>query len=97
MALTDVAIRNAKPGSKPLKLADGGGLHLLGTPTGGKLWRLKYRIDGKEKQLAIGAYASAPAPRSAARNTPFIHIDGCSPFVSAWDVPEGGFAPVKTG
>lgn len=56
MALTDVAIRNAKAAAKPVKLADGGGLHLLITPAGGKLWRLKYRIDGKEKQLAIGAY-----------------------------------------
>lgn len=56
MALTDIAIRNAKPGEKAVKLADGGGLHLLVSPSGGKLWRLKYRIDGKEKQLAIGAY-----------------------------------------
>lgn len=56
MALTDVAIRNAKPGSKPIKLADGAGMFLLVTPAGGKLWRLKYRIDGKEKLLAIGAY-----------------------------------------
>lgn len=56
MALTDVGIRNAKPGPKPVKLADGGGLHLLVSPSGGKLWRLKYRLDGKEKQLAIGAY-----------------------------------------
>lgn len=56
MALTDVAIRNAKPGPKPIKLADGAGMFLLLTPAGGKLWRLKYRIDGKEKLLAIGAY-----------------------------------------
>lgn len=56
MALTDVAIRNAKPGLKPVKLSDGGGMHLLVTPAGGKLWRLKYRIDGREKLLAIGAY-----------------------------------------
>jgi len=56
MALTDVAIRKAKPGPKPVKLADGGGMHLLITPAGGKLWRLKYRIDGREKLLAIGAY-----------------------------------------
>ena len=56
MPLTDVAIRNAKPRSKPWKMADGGGLHLLITPAGGKLWRLKYRLAGKEKQLAIGAY-----------------------------------------
>lgn len=56
MALTDVAIRNAKPGAKAIKLADGGGMFLLITPAGGKLWRLKFRIDGREKLLAIGAY-----------------------------------------
>ncbi|MDT8280627.1 MAG: tyrosine-type recombinase/integrase [Erythrobacter sp.] len=56
MALTDVAIRNAKPAAKAIKLADGGGMFLLVTPAGGKLWRLKFRIDGREKLLAIGAY-----------------------------------------
>lgn len=56
MALTDAAIRNAKPGAKAIKLADGGGMFLLITPAGGKLWRLKYRVDGREKLLAIGAY-----------------------------------------
>ena len=56
MALTDIAIRNAKPGVKATKLADAGGMFLLVTPAGGKLWRLKYRIDGREKLLAIGAY-----------------------------------------
>jgi integrase len=70
--LSDVAIRNAKPGPKPIKLADGGGLHLLVTPAGGKHWRLKYRVDGKEKQLAIGSYpeitlAEARKRRDAAR------------------------------
>lgn len=56
MALTDTAIRNAKPAGKAIKLADGAGMFLLITPAGGKLWRLKYRIDGREKLLAIGAY-----------------------------------------
>jgi hypothetical protein len=56
MALTDVAIRNAKPDAKAYKLTDGAGMFLLVTPAGGKLWRLKYRIDGKEKLLALGAY-----------------------------------------
>lgn len=37
-------------------MADGGGLFLYVTPAGGKLWRLKYRMDGREKLLAIGAY-----------------------------------------
>lgn len=56
MPLTDVQIRNAKPQEKPYKLADGGGLHLYIAPAGGKLWRLKYRIHGKEKLLSIGGY-----------------------------------------
>jgi hypothetical protein len=41
MALTDVAIRKAKPGAKAIKLADNSGMFLLVTPAGGKLWRLK--------------------------------------------------------
>ena len=56
MALTDTTIRNAKPGEKPLKLFDGGGLFLLIAPTGGKLWRLKYRFGAKEKLFSLGVY-----------------------------------------
>jgi hypothetical protein len=56
MPLTDVAIRNAKPRDKPYKVGDTLGLFLLVQPSGGKLWRVKYRIDGKEKKLAIGIY-----------------------------------------
>jgi len=56
MALTDVAIRKAKPVEKPSRMFDGGGLYLEIAPSGGKLWRLKYRYGGKEKRLAIGTY-----------------------------------------
>lgn len=56
MALTDTAIRNAKAKEKPYKLGDSGGLFLLVQQSGGRLWRLKYRIDGKEKKLALGTY-----------------------------------------
>lgn len=56
MALTDVAIRQAKPGPKATKLSDEKGMFLLVTPAGGKLWRFKYRFEGKEKLLAMGAY-----------------------------------------
>jgi len=56
MALTDVAIKNAKPRVKPYKMGDAGGLFLLVQPSGGKLWRLKYRVDGREKKLGIGTY-----------------------------------------
>ncbi len=69
MALSDVAIRNAKPAQKPYKLADAGGLYLQVTPSGGKLWRLKYRHLGKEKVLSYGhipAWALARLARSVA-------------------------------
>lgn len=56
MPLNDIAIRAAKPGPKPIKLSDEKGLFLLVTPTGGKLWPMKYRIAGKEKKLALGRY-----------------------------------------
>ncbi|MEM7665855.1 MAG: integrase arm-type DNA-binding domain-containing protein [Pseudomonadota bacterium] len=56
MALTDTAIRNAKPGEKPKKMFDERGLFLLVQPSGGKLWRLKYRYLGKEKKLSLGRY-----------------------------------------
>ncbi len=56
MALTDTSIRNAKPGPKPRKLFDERGLFLLVQPSGGKLWRLKYRYLGKEKKLSLGTY-----------------------------------------
>ncbi|MDH7639492.1 tyrosine-type recombinase/integrase [Sphingomonas oryzagri] len=56
MALTDVAVRSAKPREKEYKLADSAGLYLLVTPSGGKLWRLKYRMHGMERKLAIGRY-----------------------------------------
>jgi integrase len=57
--LTAVKLRNAKPKPKPYKLADGQGLHLLVTPTGSAYWRLKYRVAGKEKVLALGVYRDA--------------------------------------
>lgn len=56
MALSDLTVRTAKPREKEYKLSDSGGLYMLVTPAGGKLWRLKFRTDGHEKKLAIGAY-----------------------------------------
>jgi integrase len=54
--LTDTAIRAAKPREKAYKLFDGLGLYVEVTPTGSKLWRLKYRHDGRENRLALGAH-----------------------------------------
>lgn len=64
MALSNIAIRSAKPGPS--------GLYVMVTPAGGKLWRLKFRVDGEERKLALGRYpdiglAEAQAPRRGAR------------------------------
>ena len=56
MALSDTEIRKIKPAEKRQRLFDGGGMYLEVAPTGGKLWRLKFRFDGKEKLLSLGTY-----------------------------------------
>jgi integrase len=56
MPLTDPAIKATKPGPKPYKVADAGGLYLEIFPNGSRYWRLKYRHAGKEKRLALGVY-----------------------------------------
>ena len=56
MALTDTAIRKARPKEKPYKVTDSQGLYLLINPKGSKLWRIKYRINGTERKIAIGTY-----------------------------------------
>lgn len=72
MALTDTAIRNAKPKEKPYKVTNAQGLYLLVNPRGSKLWRVKYRMNGVERKFALGSYpeitlAEARAARDAAR------------------------------
>lgn len=56
MPLSDIQVKTAKPAEKPLRLFDGGGMYLEISPTGGKLWRMKYRFEGKEKRLSFGIY-----------------------------------------
>ncbi|WP_174913531.1 tyrosine-type recombinase/integrase [Burkholderia diffusa] len=70
--LTDAEIKSVKPADRDRKLSDGGGLFLLVKPTGGKLWRWKYRLQGKENLFAIGSFpriglAEARAARERAR------------------------------
>ena len=54
--LTALQIENATPKEKEYKMADGYGLYLLVTPSGGKLWRMNYRFDDKQKSLCFGSY-----------------------------------------
>lgn len=53
MKLTDAKLRTL---SEPGKYFDGAGLFLDLTAAGGRYWRLKYRVAGKEKLLALGVY-----------------------------------------
>ena len=80
MALTDTTIRNTKPQSKPFKVSDGSGLYLLVSPSGGKWWRLKYRLNGKEQLLSLGTYPdiglkAAREQRDAIRTKVALGID----------------------
>ncbi len=56
MALTDTAVKNAKPEDKARKLSDGGGLYLLIKPTGYKSWKYDYRLDNIRGSYTIGNY-----------------------------------------
>ncbi|WP_245829393.1 tyrosine-type recombinase/integrase [Novosphingobium mathurense] len=72
MALKELEVKYATKRKRPYKLSDGEGLHLLVQPSGSKLWRLKYRFDGKEKLLSFGKYpvvtlAIAREKRNAAK------------------------------
>ena len=54
--LTDTTCKTSKPRDKSFKLSDEKGMYLEVMPNGSKYWRLKYRIAGKEKRLALGVY-----------------------------------------
>jgi integrase len=87
LPLTDSEVRSAKPGvrrgeelNKDYKLSDGGGLFLLVTLSGGKLWRLDYSYGGKRKTLSLGSYpelslSNARDCRSSAKKQLTNNID----------------------
>jgi len=54
--MEDIEARKAKPREKPYKISDERGLYLLVIPSGGKSWRMNYRVDGKQKTLSLGLY-----------------------------------------
>jgi integrase len=72
MPLTDLAVRNAKPGPKTIRIKDNRGLYLEISPRGGKWWRLRYTFAGKANMISLGVYpdvslAEARERRDAAR------------------------------
>lgn len=56
MKLTDTLLRSLKATGQVQKKADGGGLYIHVSPSGGKLWRMAYTFGGKQKTLSFGAY-----------------------------------------
>ncbi len=79
--LTDTLIRKTKTPLRPTKLADERGMYLLLAPTGGRLWRFKYRFAGKEKLLALGTYpdVSLKAARDARDDARRMIAEGIDP------------------
>jgi len=81
MPLTDAALRALKPAQRARRIADGGGLFIEVSPSGGKLWRIAYRVEGRQKLLALGSYptvslADARAERERAKK---LLRDGIDP------------------
>ncbi len=56
MALTDTAIKALKPKGKRYIATDRDGLYLEVYPTGGKVWRYRYRLKGKRERVTLGKY-----------------------------------------
>jgi len=81
--LTDVAIKRLKAPEKPKKVSDGRGLYLLLTTSGGKLWRWKYRVDGKEKVMSFGTYpeVTLAVARSKCEDARRLHAADIDPML----------------
>lgn len=67
--LTVKQIDAARPAEKPYRLADAGGLFLYVPPSGKKVWRMRYRFDGKEKTLVIGPYPEISLTEARAKQS----------------------------
>jgi hypothetical protein len=79
----DSYFRHLKASEKDYKRSDSGGLFMLLTKTGSKLWRYAYNFDAKQKLLAIGQYplvsvADARIKRDSAKR---LLADGIDPSV----------------
>ena len=79
MPLTDVAIRQQKKRTKPVKMTDGKGLYLEVRPTGAKLYRYRYRLPDKDRVVREYLFAGGEYCRPPRRETPdqtAARIDG---------------------
>ncbi|MEQ1685298.1 MAG: tyrosine-type recombinase/integrase [Burkholderiaceae bacterium] len=83
-ALTDSKVKAAKRMAKAYRLADARGLFLLVTPSGGKHWKLKYRLGGKEQRFAVGSYPEVglAAARDRVTAARLLIADGLHPLAA---------------
>ncbi|MBS1210617.1 MAG: hypothetical protein H6R19_3015, partial [Proteobacteria bacterium] len=86
--LSAVKVRNAKPGEKPIKLVDGGGLFLFVSEKGSKSWRYRYRLAEKEQTLTIGSFpeVTLDSARQAHRAARWLVERGMQPLAYAEDL-----------
>lgn len=56
MALTDTALKALKPRDKAYTVADERGLYVEVFPSGGIVWRYRYRVGGRREKLTLGKY-----------------------------------------
>ena len=81
--LTELKVKNAKPAEKIYKLADGDGLYLVVKPSGYKVWRFRYSLNGKKKELTIGSYPaiSLSEARKKALELKKLVLEGIDPHL----------------
>jgi integrase len=85
--LSDTRLRGAKPRTAAYKLRDGGGLHLLVTPQGSRLWRLRYGHGATESMVSLGPYPEVTLARAREKAVALRGglLDGVTPAAAKRD------------
>jgi len=97
MALNTLAIKGAKPKEKSYRLYDANGLYIEIAPSGGKLWRFKYRFAGKEKRLSLGSFPTITLKqaRSLKEDAKRLLNDGIDPAAYKKELKQSQLADAK--
>lgn len=92
MALTDLAIRHARPLGKAYRLSDCHGLYIQVNPSGSKLWYLKFRFGNKENRMALGPYPliSLALAREKQADIRRLILEGINPAEKSREEKRGG-------
>jgi hypothetical protein len=84
MALSDLAVRQAKAIGKPYSLGDADGLSLAVSAQGGKCWHFRYYWLGKQKRMSLGTYPEVTLQAHGHRWIPGCFILFCGELVTIW-------------